>query len=132
MAYDKNKLYKSLTIDPDICPILTFRKGLGIVSPPHFVYDFSARIFFMLYSINWPNLLPPDYFSFLRYWLIEYCNCLLTRFWRYEFWNQPYHFNQDFFLHDLKVKKKIQIFWERNKLLRWNKKHFLSFLKDFQ
>ena len=27
-------------------------KGLGIVSPPHFVYDFSTKMFLMLYSIN--------------------------------------------------------------------------------
>ena len=27
----------------------------------------------------------------------EYCSCLLTRFWRYEFWNQPYLFNQAVF-----------------------------------
>ena len=36
-------------------------KGLGIVSPPHFVYGFSRRIFVILYAINWQNffiLLP--------------------------------------------------------------------------
>ena len=27
-------------------------KGLGIVSPAHFVYDFSTKMFLMLYSIN--------------------------------------------------------------------------------
>ena len=27
-------------------------KGQGIVSPAHFVYSFSAKIFLMLYSIN--------------------------------------------------------------------------------
>ena len=33
-------------------------KGLGIVSPPNFVYDFSRNFFLELYiySINWPNL----------------------------------------------------------------------------
>ena len=30
-------------------------KGLGIVSPPHFVYDVSRKIFLMSYSINWPK-----------------------------------------------------------------------------
>ena len=29
-------------------------KGLGLVSPPHFVYDFSRKMFLMLHSINWP------------------------------------------------------------------------------
>ena len=32
-------------------------KGLGLVSPPHFVYDFSRKMFLMLHSINWPNLI---------------------------------------------------------------------------
>ena len=32
-------------------------KGLGIVSAAHFVYDFSTRMFLMLYSINWPNFI---------------------------------------------------------------------------
>ena len=27
-------------------------KGLGIVSPGHFVYDFSKKMFLMLYAIN--------------------------------------------------------------------------------
>ena len=30
-------------------------KGLGIVSPAYFVYDFLTKIFLMLYSINLPN-----------------------------------------------------------------------------
>ena len=28
-----------------------------IVSSPHFVYDFSRKIFFMLHFINWPNFI---------------------------------------------------------------------------
>ena len=32
-------------------------KGLGIVSPAHFVYDFSTEMFLMLYSINRPNII---------------------------------------------------------------------------
>ena len=27
-------------------------KGLGLVSPPHFMYDFSRKMFLMLHSIN--------------------------------------------------------------------------------
>ena len=30
-------------------------KGLGIVSPPHFMYDVSRKMFLVLYFINWPN-----------------------------------------------------------------------------
>ena len=32
-------------------------KGLGIVSSPHFVYDFSRKIGLMLYYIKWPNFI---------------------------------------------------------------------------
>ena len=30
-------------------------KGLGLVSPRHFVYDFLRKVFLMLHSIKWPN-----------------------------------------------------------------------------
>ena len=33
--------------DPDFS-----EKGLGIVSPPHFVYDFSRKVSVILYSIK--------------------------------------------------------------------------------
>ena len=33
------------------------RKDLGIFSPPHFVYNFSKRMFLMLYSINLPHFI---------------------------------------------------------------------------
>ena len=39
--------------------------------------------------------------------------------------------NQGVFEHDQKGKTKIQIFWERRELLRWNKKKFSLFLKGF-
>ena len=32
-------------------------KGLEIVSPPHSVYDFSRKMFLMLYSINCPKFI---------------------------------------------------------------------------
>ena len=32
-------------------------KGLGIVSPAHFAYDFSTKVFLMLNFINWPNFI---------------------------------------------------------------------------
>ena len=53
LAYSKNKLYK--TLDYWFRNILNFNfleKDIGIVSPPHFVYDFSRNIFLKLYSIN--------------------------------------------------------------------------------
>ena len=32
-------------------------KGLGIVSPPHFVHDFPRKLFLELCSINWPSFI---------------------------------------------------------------------------
>ena len=32
-------------------------KGLGPVSPQHFVHGFSRKMFLMLRSINWPNFI---------------------------------------------------------------------------
>ena len=34
-----------------------FLEGLGIVSPAHFVCDFSRKMFLMLCSINWANII---------------------------------------------------------------------------
>ena len=31
--------------------------GPRIVSPPHFVYDYRIKVFFMLYYISWPNFI---------------------------------------------------------------------------
>ena len=40
-------------VDLQICAQFDFfEKGLGLVSQPHFVYDFSRKIFRILYSIN--------------------------------------------------------------------------------
>ena len=46
------KLCKTLDVFRDMLNFDFLEKGLGIVSPPHFVYDFSRKMFFMLYSIN--------------------------------------------------------------------------------
>ena len=32
-------------------------KSLGIVSSPHFVHDFSRKMFLMLYANNWPSFI---------------------------------------------------------------------------
>ena len=47
----KTNCKKLWTIDPKICSILTFlENGLGLM-PPHFIYDFSTKMFHMLYSV---------------------------------------------------------------------------------
>ena len=55
LACNKSKLYKTINYwSRDMLNFNFFEKGLGIVST-QFAYDFSKKIFFMLYSINWPN-----------------------------------------------------------------------------
>ena len=36
---------KLQTVDLEICSILILKKGLGVVSPPHFPYDFQEKYF---------------------------------------------------------------------------------------
>ena len=58
LAFNENKLYKTLDYwSRDILNLDFLEKGLGLVSPPHFVRNFLRKIFFMLYSINWPNFI---------------------------------------------------------------------------
>ena len=53
LHYNKNKLYKSLNYWSRDMQNFNFpEKGLGLVSRPHFVYDFSTEMFLKLYSIN--------------------------------------------------------------------------------
>ena len=55
-------------------------KGLGIVSPPYFVYGFSRKIFLMLCILLTDQISLPDCLYFLGYWSIcvlqLFANCL--------------------------------------------------------
>ena len=56
--YNKNKLYKTLDYwSRDILNFDFLEKGLGIVFPTHFMYDFSRKMFLMLYHVNWTNFI---------------------------------------------------------------------------
>ena len=58
LAYNWIKLFKTLHYwSRDMLNFDFLDKGLVIVSPPHFVSDFSTKMFLMLYSINWPNFI---------------------------------------------------------------------------
>ena len=81
----------------------------------------------MLYSINWPNCLV---------WLPLLCeifgNMCIAMACKpicdiVDFVVQI----KPFYLDDQKSRDKNLKSWERKELLRWNKKHFLSFLKGF-
>ena len=103
-------------------------KGLR---PLHFGYYFSRKIFRMLYSINWPNLIVwlPLLLEILGNTCIAiicFPDCDVINF------GINLTSNQAIFLYDRKAKTKIEISWERKELLRWYKKHFSLFLKAFQ
>ena len=56
LEYNKNKLYKTLDYwSRDILNFNFAEKGLRLVTPPYFAYDFSRKMFLMLYSIHSPN-----------------------------------------------------------------------------
>ena len=80
------------------------QRGQVLVCLPQFLHDFWRKIFLFLYPNTWPNFivwLPLDIMPCV------YCNCLLIRLWRENFWNQFYLSNQAVFQHDQKVKTKI-------------------------
>ena len=54
LTNNKEKLCKTSDYwsDTDMFNFDFLEKGLGIVSPPHFVCDFSRKVFTMLYSVN--------------------------------------------------------------------------------
>ena len=53
LKYNKSKLYKILAYwSRDFLNFGFLKKDLGMVSPPHFVYDFSRKMVFMLCSIK--------------------------------------------------------------------------------
>ena len=58
LTFDRNKLYK--TLGYRIRDMLNFdllEKNLGVCSSPHFVHDFSRKLFLMLHSINSPKMI---------------------------------------------------------------------------
>ena len=58
LVIKKTKLYKTLDHwSRDMLNYNFSEKSLGLVSPAHFVYDFSRKLFLVLHSINWLPLL---------------------------------------------------------------------------
>ena len=58
LANHKNKICKTLeNWSRNMLNFSVVENGLGIVSLPHFVYDFLRNVFLMLCSINWQNFI---------------------------------------------------------------------------
>ena len=55
---NKNKICKTLEYwSSDMLNFDFLEKGQWIISPPHFVHDFSEMMFVRVYSINWPGFI---------------------------------------------------------------------------
>ena len=56
---------KLQTVDLEICSILILKKGLGVVSPPHFPYDFQEK-YFSSYDLLTKQILLSDCLYFIE------------------------------------------------------------------
>ena len=112
-------------LSPHIMLFQKTKRGLELVSLPHFLHNFWRKLFFLLYSINCPNFIV--LLLFLCEILGNMCIAIVCKpscdVMNFEF--NLMFLIKPFFLHDQKVETKTKISWE------W-KKHFLSFLKGIQ
>ena len=126
------EIYRKQAADHLLSPHFKLSKKIKrvveLVSLPHFLHNFWRKIFPLLYSINWPNLVV---------WLSLLCKILgnmrITIVCKpgchvMNFEVSLIDLIKPFFLHDQNVLKKSQISWERKELLRWNEKYFSSFI----
>ena len=51
--------------------LLKTKRGLELVSMPHFLHDFWRKTFILIYSINWPKFI--DWLPLLRAILVNMC-----------------------------------------------------------
>ena len=85
-------------------------KGLGIVSPTHFMNgSFKENVcHFIICQLTKVHCL----IAFISWDIGKYvyCKCFFSRLWQHKFWNWAYLSNQAIFLHGQKVKgKKLNI-----------------------
>ena len=114
---------------PHIRFIQKIKKGLELVSLSHFLHSFLMKIFLLLYSFNWPSfivllLLLNEILG--NMFIVIACSpgCHIIHFdITLIFLIKPV------FLDHRRFNTKKSIFSGRQELLRWNKKHFSSFLK---
>ena len=105
-------------------------KDLGIVSPPHFVHDISKKMFLMLYSINWPNLIA--WLFLLLEILINMCIAIVC-FPRFDVINLEIELI--FLIKSLfsmnKESRQILNILRTKRAFKMKKEHILTFLKGF-
>ena len=121
-AYNKSKLYETLGYGSrDILNFLG--KGLAIVSPLHFVYDFSRKMFLMLYSINWPNFII--WLLLLLETLANMCIIIACDVLTSQFFEISLMFLTKPFCYITRIsRQKSKYLHNQEEFLRWNKKRF--------
>ena len=104
--------------------------GLELASPPYFAYNFSRKVFCILYSINWPNFVVwlPLHF---RYWGICVLQLFISKALTSKMLKFTWTFQSGRFSTWPKNQDKIYISWKQKELLRWNKNIFHYFSKFF-
>ena len=127
LAYNKSKMCKTLDYwSREKFNIDFLEEGPGIVSPPHFVYDFSRKMFLILYSINWSNL---------TVWLpllLDILGICIFQLFLFQVVTSCFKIKLIFLIKPLlymnkKLRQKINIL----RVKRWNNKHFSLFLQRF-
>ena len=131
-------------LSPHIKLFKKIKRGLELVSLPHFSHSFWKK-YFSYYILLTNQISLPVCLYFVRYWAI----CVLQMFVNQVVtsWSSPYPSNRAVFPtwpksrdKNLNILSTKIAFNPQNEPLkgpprlglRWNKKHFLSFLKGFQ
>ena len=118
MAYNENKQY--ITLDYWSGNMLNFdslEKGLEIISPPHFVYDFLRKILSCYIQLT-DQFSVSDCLYFLRYCAVCVLHLFVPLLWRHKFWKKNL-FNRAVFLHD-QVKPRPQSWTLRSHQIRYS------------
>ena len=99
------------------------KRGLVLVSLPHFLHKFWRKIFILLYSMNWPNFIA--WLPLLCEILGNMCIAIVCKPGSdvMNFEVNLIFLKKPLFLHDQKVMTKMQIPREIKELLKRNKKH---------
>ena len=93
MANNKNILYKTLDYwSRDMLNLNVLEKGLGLVSPSHFVYDFSRKCFSCyILSTGKISLSVSTYLMSVNFHSIFFlfCNSVVVRWWTWKVLRVP-------------------------------------------
>ena len=90
LVHNKNKLWINFELIQRCAQFWFFSKGSGNrISTTFCVWFFKKNVFYVIFF--WRNKFNClIVFTSRDIGQLVYCNCLLPRLWRHEFWNQPY------------------------------------------